>query len=70
MENVDRSFGLALPLFLIGLGAGIAVALLIAPAPGTATRRLIGRKTRQGQAWVKEKTAAMMKQAAEVIGPG
>ena len=54
--NNDRSLGL--PLFLAGLGAGIGLTLLFAPRNGAATRRLIGRKVKEGEDWMKQKAAA------------
>jgi hypothetical protein len=48
---------LGIPLFLAGLGAGIAVTLLFALRSGTATRRVIGRKVKDSEGWVKDKVA-------------
>ena len=53
--NDNRISGL--PLFLTGLGAGIALTLLMAPVNGIATRRLIGRKVKEGEGWMKDKAA-------------
>jgi hypothetical protein len=55
MDN-DRSHGL--PLFLAGLGAGIGLTLLFASRNGAATRRVIGRKVKEGEDWMKDKAAA------------
>ena len=50
--TTNRSFGL--PMFLGGMGAGIALALLLAPQSGRVTRRLIGRKVKVGEDWIKD----------------
>jgi gas vesicle protein len=78
--NGNESLGL--PLFLTGLGTGIALTLLFAPRNGVATRRLIGRKVKDGEDWMKDKAAAAedyilsqgmelrdrVKKVAEVVG--
>ncbi|MEX2260360.1 MAG: YtxH domain-containing protein [Bryobacteraceae bacterium] len=78
--NGNRSS--ALRCFLTGLGTGIGLTLLLAPLTGAATRRLIGRKVKDGEGWVKDKAAAAedyvlthgaglrdrVKEVAEVIG--
>lgn len=72
---------LAVPFFLTGLGTGVALTLLFAPLSGAATRRLIGRKVKDGEDWMKDKAASAedyvltqaaglrdrVKEAAEVI---
>lgn len=45
-------------LFLLGVGAGVAATLLLAPQSGTATRRLIGRKVKDGEHWLKGKATS------------
>jgi len=40
------------------MGIGIAATLLLAPQSGTATRRLIGRKVKDGEHWLKGKATA------------
>jgi gas vesicle protein len=47
----------ALQCFLTGLGAGVALTLLFAPRSGASTRRLIGRTVKEGEGWVKDKSA-------------
>jgi gas vesicle protein len=42
----------------LGMGIGIAATLLLAPQSGTATRRLIGRKVKDGEHWLKGKATA------------
>jgi hypothetical protein len=56
-RKVDMNNGAssALMLFLSGLGTGIAFALLVAPRNGPATRRLIVRKAKEGEGWLKRK---------------
>ena len=49
---------LSLPFFLAGMGTGAALALLFAPSSGAATRRLVGRKVKDGEAWVIDKAVA------------
>jgi hypothetical protein len=46
------------PCFLFGLGAGVALTLLFAPLSGDRTRRLIGRRVKDGRDWVKDKANA------------
>jgi hypothetical protein len=60
MENAEMNChrGSALLGFLTGLGAGIGLTVLLAPRSGAATRRLIGCKVEEGEAWVKDKAAA------------
>ena len=45
-------------MFAAGLGAGVALTLLCAPLSGPATRKLIGRKAKEGEDWVKGRAAA------------
>lgn len=45
-------------LLLTGLGAGIALTLLLAPLSGADTRKLIGRKVKEGEGWVKDQAIA------------
>ncbi len=45
-------------LFLAGLGTGIALTLLSAPLSGAETRKLIGRKVKEGEGWVKGQAVA------------
>jgi len=54
------------PCFLIGLGAGMALALLFAPSSGAKTRRLISRKARESEDWVKDQ-AEHLTSTAEVL---
>lgn len=42
----------------LGMGIGIAATLLLAPQSGTATRKLIGRKVKAGEHWLKDKATA------------
>jgi gas vesicle protein len=42
----------------LGMGIGIAATLLLAPQSGTATRRLIGRKVKDGEHWLKGKATS------------
>lgn len=63
MRNIEKvpengSCTSAMPFFLTGLGTGIALTMLLAPQSGGATRRLIGRKYKEGSEWVKDTTAS------------
>lgn len=60
MERIDVNGhrSTSLPFFLAGLGAGIAVTLLLAPLSGAATRRLIGRRVKDGEEWMRSKAGA------------
>ena len=53
--NSDKNA--VIPFFLAGLGSGIALTLLLAPRSGHATRNILGRKLKDGQAWIKENAA-------------
>lgn len=55
-----------LPCFLIGLGAGVALTLLFAPSSGASTRRLIGRKVRDSEDWLKDQ-AEHIASTADVV---
>lgn len=46
-----------LPFFLAGLTSGITLTLLLAPRSGSETRNILGRKMKEGEAWVKEKAS-------------
>ena len=54
-----------LPLFLAGLGTGIAVTLLLAPLSGSTTRRLIGRRIKNGEDWVRGTAASLRARMTE-----
>ena len=54
--NCDKTS--VLPLFLAGLGTGIVLTILLAPQSGVATRRLISRKVKDGEDWVKGQASA------------
>ena len=56
--EMDCEKSATLPYFLTGLGVGIAVTLLLAPMTGAATRRMIGRKVKDGENWVKDTSEA------------
>jgi gas vesicle protein len=68
------------PCFLIGLGAGVAMTLLFAPSSGASTRRLISRKVRASEDWVKDQAESLASttdalkdrvgQAAQRVGLG
>ncbi len=65
--NGNRTSGIQL--FLTGLGTGIALTLLLAPLSGAATRRLIGRKVREGEDWMKD-TATTAREYVQTRGAG
>lgn len=56
--EVNGNGGSTVPFFLIGLATGIAVTVLLVPRSGAATRRLLGRTFREGEAWVKTQAGA------------
>ena len=64
--ETNHAGNMATPCFLIGLGTGIALTLMFAPASGASTRRLISRKFRASEDWVKDK-AEQVASAAEVL---
>jgi hypothetical protein len=56
-NEMNRSCESGLPLFFTGLLAGVAVTLLLAPISGRGARRLIGRRVKEGEEWLKSKAA-------------
>jgi hypothetical protein len=56
-SGMNRTCESGLPLFFTGLLAGVAVTLLFAPVSGRGARRLIGRRVKDGEDWVKSKAA-------------
>lgn len=57
-SQVNQNSIRALSLFLVGMATGAAATFLLAPQSGGTTRRLIGRKFRDGERWTKDKVAA------------
>jgi gas vesicle protein len=56
--------------FMLGLSVGAGVALLFAPMPGIRTRRLLARKTRRGNAYVKDRADALLNSASDLFEKG
>lgn len=54
------------PCFLIGLGVGVTLAMLFAPSSGASTRRLLSRKARASEDWVKDQ-AEHVASTADVV---
>ena len=48
---------IAMQCFLTGIGTGIALTLLFAPLSGAEARKLIARKVKDGEDWVRDQTA-------------
>jgi gas vesicle protein len=55
---IDHQRVRELACFFLGTGIGIAATLLLAPQSGTAARRLIGRKVKGGEHWLKDKATS------------
>ena len=56
--------------FLVGAAIGAAVALLYAPQSGERTRRLIGRKAREGREALAESGRELMDRGRELYEKG
>jgi gas vesicle protein len=56
LMNYERAS--AMQCFVTGLGIGVALTLLFAPRSGASTRELIGQTMKDGEGWVKDKSAS------------
>lgn len=57
---------MVVPVFLIGLATGAALTLLLAPASGTATRRLMKKKWKEGENWVADKAEHASREVSDM----
>ena|SRR6266853_6889247 len=56
--------------FLVGLGIGSAAAILFAPRSGEETRRIIARKSKEGNRYVQKKAREIQHRAEDVVDQG
>jgi gas vesicle protein len=56
--------------FLAGAALGATVALLYAPHPGQQTRRIIGRKARQGREMLEEQGTDLLEKGRDLYRQG